>query len=729
MAKQYWVGDFFVDVSRNQISQNKQPLTMPPKALSVLTCLAQDQGKVVSQDKLLSEVWGDTIVSPNALQRSIAQLRKALGDDGKVQTYIKTHAKQGYSLECDVRWLQTVDSTYAAPATQSTVTETRPNMSKPSPVQQGGNSSVSPASQCTPSEKKTAAKPGLKPFLIMLVIVLMAISANQFFSKNNQPLLSVGQIRAVTASDDKEFASIYSPDGQYILFHRYSELECVNNIWAKNVTTQQEHKLTKDIDIYGRHSFSPDGKQLVFIRTLDCEQPTTQKKCYQLMSLDFYAALKSPQSMRLLLECKNSEISTPLWLNNNNIALLQKHTDQWQLISYSSETNSSQVLHQVQDGNIITYDYSVTEDLIAVTSIHADGQYYIEILKTDGELVSSYPIQYPAEIARHRFIFPNFSPIKHQLIFSTGRQLFTLSYDGQVTNVSLPLDEPMSTPTFHPQGNLALAIKGNYDSDIISIPLSMIDNKQTQNKQLKVLERSTVADGDAISQPNGELIAFESERSGEEQVWVTDGSSPKQISHFPMDSYISGMQWAMDGQSLLVNTNDTLVQVDLNSNQTPYPLSHPVLELLQWDSNNNKALLLTRIKGIIKLAELDLSNSTLDVLTDKRVNWAQKSARGELIYSDHMDRFWRRGPVEDQLITTLNHQGADKQRFLLQNNVIYGVNNALELWSYDLDEDKLTMLGNSPTNLDYLSDITASHLWMTVQISSQKQVAELILRQ
>ena len=65
---------------------------------------------MVGQDALLDKVWPDTIVSPNTLQRSIAQLRKALGDDGKSQSYIKTHAKQGYSLECDVRWQDQTNS-------------------------------------------------------------------------------------------------------------------------------------------------------------------------------------------------------------------------------------------------------------------------------------------------------------------------------------------------------------------------------------------------------------------------------------------------------------------------------------------------------------------------------------------------------------------------------------------------------------------------------------------
>ena len=123
MAEQYWIGGFFIDLSRNQITQNKQSQIIAPKALAVLTYLAENQGKVVSHDALLTHVWQDTVVSPNTLQRSIAQLRKALGDNGKVQVHIKTHAKQGYSLECDVRWHDSANSTNAESSKLNSVQE------------------------------------------------------------------------------------------------------------------------------------------------------------------------------------------------------------------------------------------------------------------------------------------------------------------------------------------------------------------------------------------------------------------------------------------------------------------------------------------------------------------------------------------------------------------------------------------------------------------------------
>ena len=301
MEEQYWVGEFFVDLTRNQITQNKQPQTLAPKALAVLTCLAENQGKVVSQEALLTKVWPNTVVSNNTLQRCIAQLRKALGDDGKVQVYIKTHAKKGYSLECNVQW-QNTDNTDSSNNLAHEIiktssddngktTDTCKTKEADNNCQKLNEQMAEPIS----SNSIVSWQEKYKPALIILAILVVVFLAATLLSKSPQSKLSVTKIRAVTATDGKELASIYSPDGKYNIFHRFSKDNCVSNIWAKNLETQQEHQLTKNLDSYGKHSFSKDGKQLVFIRKLNCEQAITQKKCYQLMSLDFNEALKATE--------------------------------------------------------------------------------------------------------------------------------------------------------------------------------------------------------------------------------------------------------------------------------------------------------------------------------------------------------------------------------------------------------------------------------------------------
>lgn len=706
MKKQYWIGDFFIDSSRNQITQNKYAQTLAPKAMAVLTYLAENQGKVVSHDALLDRVWPDTVVSPNTLQRSIAQLRKALGDDGKVQVYIKTHAKQGYSLECDVRWHD--HGELKLPEVKTTEGLDKSRIETSQQFQQ-------------PLFK-------LKMFVAVTAILLLGILAakylgTKYFAAESSAQITFDTLRSLTATDDKEVDATYSPDGQYIVFHRYLGKQCINKIWAKHIDSQQETLLTQDWGAYGSHDFSPDGQQLVFFATEACTEPVTQKNCYDLVSLDFEQALQSPQQPDIMLQCKQSKTVKPQWISDNNIAILQVQSKRVKLINYSISDNSSTDLYSPSGGNLIDYAYSAQKDLLAVSRIHSDGRQYIEMLRPDGTLLSSHPINRPPEVAKFRSILPNFDPLHDQLIFSTGRQLFTLSYLGEVNKINLPFADRMEQPVFHPNGNRMLMIKGPYDSDIVLKPL----DEMAQTEPYISFERSILGEDYAMFQPGGELIAFWSERSGEQQLWINNGVVSQQLTDFPTDTYIRGIDWAKDGQSLLVNANGELTQVQLDGSLQALPMKHEVRQLFQWDSDANTALLLLRMQGIIQFVEYHLIDSSLRVITDQSIQWAQKTADGRLIYKDNLDQFWQPGPIEPQHIATLDKQGDRRDSFVMHNNTLYAINSKHQLWSYNLNTNAFNILGEVQEDIDYLTDVNQTDLLMTLQVAAKKEVVELTL--
>ncbi|CAM2069967.1 Winged helix-turn-helix domain-containing protein [Sulfidibacter corallicola] len=732
MAEQYWIGGFFIDLSRNQITQNQQSQTLAPKALAVLTFLAENQGKVVSHDALLANVWQDTVVSPNTLQKSIAQLRKALGDDGKVQVYIKTHAKKGYSLECDVRWQETADRVALDRVASDRVALDRvaPDQVAPevetsdSPQPHSPKNAVDEIDVQEPKRDTSAKKAVPLRWGLFAVVGLILLVGYPYLAPKPSSPISFSQIRSLTATDDKEFDATYTPDGQYIVFHRYLDKLCVNKVWAKNIETQKETQLTLDWGAYGSHSVSKDGKKLVFLATEACTDSSTQTSCYDLVSLDFDRALESPQVPSLMLRCENSVLSKPLWIGNDDIAMLQLKSSRWKLIKYSVSENKCKDLYEAEDGNLVDYCYSARDDLIAVTRFQHDGRQTIDMLSTDGRLLSSHPIKVPPEIPKYRPIYPNFAPMDEQLIFSTGKQLFTLSYEGEVAKINTPLADRVGQPEFHPDGKRLLMLKGPYDSDIV---LRQLDRFEQQSQPYASFERSNLGEDYATFQPGGNLIAFWSRRSGEEQVWISDGQESRQLTQFPMDTYIRGIEWAEDGQSLLVNANSALYQVFLDSNQKSFPLDLPIILLYQWDSTANNALLLVRIQGVFKLVECNLTNFEMRELTDRAVLWARKSEDGRLIYKDTMGRFWQPGPAEDRRIKVLDKQSGRAKSFVMHANVIYGISKEGRLWSYDLVSESFNILGQVGPEVDYLTDVNQTQLLMTVEVAAKKELVELSL--
>jgi len=578
MAVQYWVGDFLVDVSRNQLTRNDQSQIIAPKVLAVLTLLAKNQGRVVAYDELFASVWLDTVVTPNTLQRSVALLRKVLDQDSAGESYIKTHAKQGYSLEREVEWLADYDSADRIDQKENSIT-----MDDSNSVKQTSSSQVVSVSSI---------------FMLIIAGLLILGGAGSYYFGQDQLLhLSFDSVRSITATDDKEFDATYTPDGKYIVFHRYLDNQCGNKLWAKNVETQKETLLTKNWGAYGTHSFSQDGSKLVFIETQACKQPVTQRDCYDLVSLDFTKALESPQSPDVVLNCKNSRVKNPAWLNNGEVALFQRKANRWKLISYSMDEKSSRDLYNLTDGNLVDFAYSARDNLIAVISIHENDQHYLEMLNVDGKILSSNPIVRPPELSSYREIYPSFDPINRQLIFSTGKQLFTLSYDGQVAKIDIPFIDMMVRPEFHPNGEKLLMIKAPYDNDVVLMtrdPASQTLIEQSEEgsvSEYRSIERTNLGEKSAVFQPGGKSIAFWSTRSGEEQIWIIDDNGgARQLTYFPMDTRIRGFVWSADGKSLLVNANNVLSQVFLDKTQKVFPLRHSVVLLMQWNSEMNTSV-------------------------------------------------------------------------------------------------------------------------------------------
>jgi Tol biopolymer transport system component/DNA-binding winged helix-turn-helix (wHTH) protein len=102
-ADVYEFGDVEVRIRRMEVRRAGDVVALEPKAFDVLRHLLENRDRVVSKDELLDAVWSGTFVTPNALTRAIAQLRKALGDDAFEARYIRTVARRGYRFIAPAR--------------------------------------------------------------------------------------------------------------------------------------------------------------------------------------------------------------------------------------------------------------------------------------------------------------------------------------------------------------------------------------------------------------------------------------------------------------------------------------------------------------------------------------------------------------------------------------------------------------------------------------------------
>ncbi len=67
-----------------------------PKVFEVLAYLVRYHDRFVSRDELISQIWPRQVITDAALNRCIAEARKAVGDDGTRQQIIRTQYTRGY---------------------------------------------------------------------------------------------------------------------------------------------------------------------------------------------------------------------------------------------------------------------------------------------------------------------------------------------------------------------------------------------------------------------------------------------------------------------------------------------------------------------------------------------------------------------------------------------------------------------------------------------------------
>ena len=92
-----------LDAARFELRRDGRPVPMEPQAFDVLVYLVQHRDRVVAKEELMDQIWGGRFVSETAVTSRIKQIRRALGDDGRVQSLIKTSHGRGYRFVAEVR--------------------------------------------------------------------------------------------------------------------------------------------------------------------------------------------------------------------------------------------------------------------------------------------------------------------------------------------------------------------------------------------------------------------------------------------------------------------------------------------------------------------------------------------------------------------------------------------------------------------------------------------------
>lgn len=102
MAEVFRFEGFQLDTGTFDLRRGLVAVPVEPLVLDLLTLLLENPGVVLSRDRLVESVWKGRIVSESTISTAIKSARKALGDTGRDQKYIRTIRGRGIQFAVPV---------------------------------------------------------------------------------------------------------------------------------------------------------------------------------------------------------------------------------------------------------------------------------------------------------------------------------------------------------------------------------------------------------------------------------------------------------------------------------------------------------------------------------------------------------------------------------------------------------------------------------------------------
>lgn len=401
--KELLIENFRIDTDRCTVHRDTDSISLEPKVVQVLLLLAKYQGEVVSHQTLLNEVWPDTIVDPSALQRCIAQLRKAFLDNAKEQKVIATFPKKGYSLIAEVRQV-----------TDRKVT---------------GTKVLNPAA-------------GIAASVMALIIAVIYISGQQHIGQDMKTapaddtlIPGTGNSQNLMTEYEPGFYAVYSPDGRFVVYPRFTGSE-LSNLWIRDLSTDQDFLLTENEGLYEYATWSPDSNQIAYVESRCQDQQCRNITCSSLNSLSLTSGNAGFHRKHNLINCKPVRLQSPQWLSTNDIALIELDGRYSSIIKYKIDESHSENLFR-QSGKVLNHlRYSINANKLAATLYNETGKEILLISVATGEY-NLLPIDLP-EFMLDKPWYPEWNHQSDGILISSVSGIFNIGLDGKVTKQRFP---------------------------------------------------------------------------------------------------------------------------------------------------------------------------------------------------------------------------------------------------------------------------------------------------
>jgi len=512
------VADWTIEPEINTLSRGDITVRLEPKVMKVLLQLAAHHGEVLSKEKLIEAVWPDTFVSDDVLTRCISLLRRQMRDDSHPPRYIQTIPKVGYRLVADVRSFE--DLATVEPEAPPSSAGSAPADLSPLPARAADT--ALPSNSLSSRAMQTLARRLLRWQILAGVGLLASTIAGLALWKAHQhPAHSSFRVTSLTSYAGLQDQASFSPDGTRIAFVWDNFDGGGRNVFIKQIGSETLLRLTHAAESDFSPVWSPDGTRIAYLSASEkgmaifvvSSMGGPAQKLYSPMGMIHWeqgALSWSPDGKSLIfpdgLAAHNPSSIYRLSLDTLQARALSSPPSAW-------EGDLNPVVSP--DGSKIAFIRAIESGVRDIYVMNADGN-KLQQVTSDGRIVDSL----------------TWTPDSRSIVFSSDRggklALWKVSARGGDPE-RLPVGtDDASEPAISQTGHRLLYTESSATWTIQSLKLH--PGSEASGKPVAIVS-STEQDSAPSFAPDGTQFAFQSWRSGTQELWISsrDGLNLRQL--------------------------------------------------------------------------------------------------------------------------------------------------------------------------------------------------------
>ena len=533
-------GAYELDLRGGELRKHGVRIKLQEQPRQILILLLEEPGEVVARDQIQKRLWPDgTFVDfDNAINSAVRKLREALNDTAENPRFVETLARRGYR--------------FVAPASMAEA-----------------NAPAADAVAASETGPAPAAAPARRWRWVLAAAVTLVIAIVISAPRHTSSAGAQADIRVapLTSNPGVELQPSFSPDGASIAY-AWDGMDAGNfGIYTKLVGAGDPVRITRDVARDFSPAWSPDGRWVAALRDFGRENAVILIPASGGQPRELARIAKTAPDASACLESGGPHICGFVyfgqilsWSADARYLFTSGLTGKYSpyaIIRISAETGEQSTVTSPPAGTGGDFGGAVSPDgrsLAFVRLIGAKtGDIYVMPLSgaspagrdprrvtQDGRAVES--LAWTAD--------------GRELIFSSDRAGRRELWRTEISGAGVPrrlsgMGESGTDVAVSPDGRRLVYSRGSYTGSLWKV---RIDGKEAGTRVR--VTASTARDKFSHISPDGKRIAFQSGRSGVDEIWWcdADGGNPTQLTNFGKG--MSGSpRWSPDGQTIAFDSN------------------------------------------------------------------------------------------------------------------------------------------------------------------------------